>query len=133
MEGDVARRTSSTPDLGDGKFRCMITVFINPAARRAAGAHAEELGDRDHQPSRGNTIASTTNTRVIVDELMPVLTKQYNISPDPDMHAIAGASSGHSGVHGGLGTPNQFTNLQRRRQLRESARAPRLPRESPRK
>ena len=31
---------------------------------------------------------------MICDELLPVITKQYNISPDPDMHAIAGTSSG---------------------------------------
>ena len=32
--------------------------------------------------------------RVIIDELMPELRSRYNISPDPEMHAIAGASSG---------------------------------------
>jgi enterochelin esterase-like enzyme len=31
---------------------------------------------------------------VIVDELMPVLYKQYNISTDPDRHGIGAASSG---------------------------------------
>jgi enterochelin esterase family protein len=29
-----------------------------------------------------------------VDEVMPAVAREYNISPDPDMHAIAGASSG---------------------------------------
>ena len=32
--------------------------------------------------------------RVIVDEFMPVITNQFNISPDPDIHAIAGSSPG---------------------------------------
>jgi len=32
--------------------------------------------------------------RVIVDELLPVIQKQYNISPDPEQHGIGGASSG---------------------------------------
>jgi len=32
--------------------------------------------------------------KVICDELMPVLNKAYNISPDPDLHGICGASSG---------------------------------------
>ncbi len=31
---------------------------------------------------------------MICDELLPVLAKDYNISPDPEQHAIAGASSG---------------------------------------
>jgi uncharacterized protein (TIGR02246 family) len=31
---------------------------------------------------------------VIVDELLPVLTKEYNISPDPERRGIGGASSG---------------------------------------
>ena len=32
--------------------------------------------------------------RVITDELMPELNKEYNISKDPEMHGIGGASSG---------------------------------------
>jgi enterochelin esterase family protein len=31
---------------------------------------------------------------VVVDELMPALRKEYNISPDPEQHGIMGASSG---------------------------------------
>jgi enterochelin esterase family protein len=33
-------------------------------------------------------------SRMIIDELMPVLAKDYNISPDPDNRGIVGASSG---------------------------------------
>jgi enterochelin esterase family protein len=31
---------------------------------------------------------------VIVDELLPALYKEYNISKDPERHGIGGASSG---------------------------------------
>ena len=31
---------------------------------------------------------------MIVDELMPVLNKEYNISKDPERHGIGGSSSG---------------------------------------
>src|SRR6185436_14683779 len=32
--------------------------------------------------------------RIICDELMPVLYKEYNLSKDPEQHGIGGASSG---------------------------------------
>ncbi|APW58887.1 alpha/beta hydrolase [Paludisphaera borealis] len=72
-----------------------IGVFINPG-------HTSE----QKEASDSNWGDGTTNRRVeynalddkysklIVDELLPVITKQYNISPDPENRAISGASSG---------------------------------------
>ena len=74
----------------------MIGVFINP-------------GRRPDQPEPGPTVGwgdGTTNrvteyntpddkyARVITEELMPALYKDYNISKDPDDHGIGGSSSG---------------------------------------
>ena len=73
----------------------MITVFINP------GRTAEQpeptpsnWGDRDtNRPTEYNSL-DDRYARVIVDELLPVLYKEYNISKDPERHGIGGASSG---------------------------------------
>ena len=56
--------------------------------RRANGATATT-----NRPTEYNTL-DDKYARVIVDELMPVLYKDYNISKDPDRHGIGGASSG---------------------------------------
>ncbi len=73
----------------------MITVFINPGRTpEQPEPNPRDWGDRNtNRPEEYNRL-NDKYARVIVDELMPVLTKQYNISKDPDMHAIAGASSG---------------------------------------
>jgi enterochelin esterase-like enzyme len=73
----------------------MIGVFINPGRRPdQPEPNASEWGDRTtNRPTEYNTL-DDKYARVIVDELMPVLYKQYNISKDPEQHAIGGASSG---------------------------------------
>ena len=51
-------------------------------------------GDRDtNRPTEYNTL-DDKYARVIVDELLPVLYKNYNISKDPERHGIGGSSSG---------------------------------------
>src|SRR5262249_30880542 len=61
---------------------------------RPAGAHAAELGDRDtNRPTEYNSL-DDKYARVITEELMPALSKEYNISKDPEMHGIGGSSSG---------------------------------------
>lgn len=73
----------------------MIGIFINPGRRPdQPEPNLSEWGDRTtNRPTEYNTL-DDRYARVIVDELMPVLYKQYNISKDPDRHAIGGASSG---------------------------------------
>jgi len=73
----------------------IIAVFINPGRRPDQPEPTlRDWGDRNtNRPTEYNT-PDDKYARVIVDELMPVITKQYAISPDPDMHAIGGASSG---------------------------------------
>src|SRR6266850_3274496 len=73
----------------------MIAVFINPGRTpEQPEPTPQEWGDRTtNRPTEYNT-PDDKYARVIVDELMPVLYKEYNISKDPEQHGIGGASSG---------------------------------------
>jgi enterochelin esterase-like enzyme len=73
----------------------MITIFINPGRRPDQPEPTpRNWGDRDtNRPTEYNSL-DDKYARVIVDELMPVLYKEYNISKDPEHHGIGGASSG---------------------------------------
>src|SRR5688572_26541298 len=73
----------------------MLAVFINPGRTpEQPEPTPQEWGDRTtNRPTEYNTL-DDKYARVIVDELMPVLYKEYNISKDPEQHGIGGASSG---------------------------------------
>jgi enterochelin esterase family protein len=73
----------------------MIGVFINPGRRSDQPEPTRaDWGDRTtNRPTEYNTL-DDKYARVIVDELLPVLYKDYNISKDPDHHGIGGCSSG---------------------------------------
>jgi enterochelin esterase-like enzyme len=73
----------------------MIAVFINPGRRPdQPEPNPQNWGDRDtNRPTEYNSL-DDRYARVIVDELLPALQKDYNISKDPDRHGIGGASSG---------------------------------------
>ena len=73
----------------------MIGVFINPGRRPDQPEPTpQNWGDRDtNRPTEYNTL-DDKYARVIVDELMPALYKDFNISKDPERHGIGGASSG---------------------------------------
>ncbi|MFO1499573.1 MAG: alpha/beta hydrolase-fold protein [Verrucomicrobiota bacterium] len=75
----------------------MLGVFINPGRRPDQPEPPEPgggWGDRTtNRPEEYNSIHDKY-ARVIVEELMPALRREYNLSPDPEMHGIGGASSG---------------------------------------
>ena len=73
----------------------MIGVFINPGRRPDQPEPTPgNWGDRDtNRPTEYNTL-DDKYARVIVEELLPVLYKEYNISKDPERHGIGGSSSG---------------------------------------
>ncbi|WP_435009781.1 alpha/beta hydrolase [Tundrisphaera lichenicola] len=73
----------------------MIGVFINPGRKpEQPEPTPREWGDRDtNRPTEYNTL-DDRYARVITEELMPALEKEYNISKDPEMHGIGGSSSG---------------------------------------
>ena len=73
----------------------MIAVFINPGRTpEQPEPTPRNWGDRDtNRPTEYNSL-DDKYARVIVDELMPALYKEFNISKDPERHGIGGASSG---------------------------------------
>jgi enterochelin esterase-like enzyme len=73
----------------------MIGVFINPGRTpEQPEPNAREWGDRTtNRPTEYNTL-DDKYARVVTEELMPALYKDYNISKDPEMHGIGGSSSG---------------------------------------
>jgi enterochelin esterase-like enzyme len=73
----------------------MIGVFINPGRRPDQPEPTpQNWGDRDtNRPVEYNSL-DDKYAQVIVDELLPALYKDYNISKDPERHGIGGSSSG---------------------------------------
>jgi len=72
-----------------------IGVFINPGH----GADQNEASDADWGDRTTNrrveyNALDDKYSKLIVDELLPVLRKEFNISNDPESRAISGASSG---------------------------------------
>jgi enterochelin esterase-like enzyme len=74
----------------------MIGVFINPGRRPDQPEPSPKTSWGDDTTNRRIEYNSLDDkyARVITEELMPVLYKQYNISKDPEMHGIGGSSSG---------------------------------------
>jgi len=73
----------------------LIAAFINPGRRPDQPEPTpRDWGDRNtNRPTEYNSL-DDRYPRVIVDELLPALQKEYNLSPDPERHGIGGASSG---------------------------------------
>jgi enterochelin esterase-like enzyme len=73
----------------------MLGVFINPGRTpEQPEPTPQEWGDHTtNRPTEYNT-PDDKYARVITEELMPALAKDYNISKDPDQHGIGGSSSG---------------------------------------
>lgn len=74
----------------------MLSVFINPGRTPEQVEPSPETGWGDGTTNRGIEYNTPDDkyARVITEELMPVLYKEYDISKDPEMHGIGGSSSG---------------------------------------
>jgi enterochelin esterase family protein len=95
MDGDVRAPNVLDNLIYRREIPVMIGVFINPGRRPDQPEPIpSNWGDRDtNRPAEYNSL-DDKYARVIVDELMPALYKEYNISKDPERHGIGGASSG---------------------------------------
>src|SRR5689334_9133361 len=95
MDGDARAPNVMDNLIYRREIPVMIGVFINPGRRPDQPEPTpQNWGDRDtNRPAEYNTL-DDKYARVIVDELMPVINKEYNISKDPEQHGIGGASSG---------------------------------------
>jgi enterochelin esterase-like enzyme len=94
-EGDIRAQSVMDNLIYRREIPVMIGVFINPGRTpEQPEPTLQEWGDRTtNRPTEYNT-PDDKYARVIVDELMPVLYKEYNISKDPERHGIGGSSSG---------------------------------------
>ena len=95
MDGDARAPNVMDNLIYRREIPVMIGVFINPGRRPDQPEPTpQEWGDRTtNRPTEYNTL-DDKYARVIVDELLPALYKDYNISTDPERHGIGGASSG---------------------------------------
>ena len=95
MEGDVRAPNVFDNLIYRREIPVMIGVFINPGRRPDQPEPTpSNWGDRDtNRPTEYNTL-DDKYARVIVDELLPALAKDYNIAKDPERRGIGGASSG---------------------------------------
>ncbi len=73
----------------------MIGVFINPGRRPdQPEPDSHNWGDRDtNRPTEYNSL-DDRYARVVTEELLPALEKDYNVSKDPEARGIGGSSSG---------------------------------------
>ncbi|MCA2966013.1 MAG: alpha/beta hydrolase [Acidobacteriota bacterium] len=94
-EGDIRAQVVMDNLIYRKEIPIMIGVFINPGRRPDQPEPTpRNWGDRDtNRPTEYNSL-DDRYARVIVDELLPVLYKEYNISRDPERHGIGGSSSG---------------------------------------
>ncbi|MEZ0326795.1 MAG: alpha/beta hydrolase [Fimbriimonas sp.] len=74
----------------------MIGVFINPGRTPEQTEPSSKAGWGDGFTNRGTEYNSLDDryARVITEELLPALEKDYNISKDPEQRGIGGSSSG---------------------------------------
>jgi enterochelin esterase family protein len=73
----------------------MLAVFIDPGRTPDQPEPTpKDWGDNNTNRRVEYNSLDDKYARVIVDELMPVLYREYNISHDPDQHGIGGSSSG---------------------------------------
>jgi enterochelin esterase family protein len=94
-DGDIRAHNVMDNLIYRRELPVMIGVFINPGRRPdQPEPNLKEWGDRTtNRPTEYNSL-DDKYARVICDELLPVLYKEYNISKDPERHAIGGTSSG---------------------------------------
>ncbi len=79
----------------------MLGVFINPARLPTEPEPVpSNWGDRTTRRADEYNPPTDRYAKVVCDELMPALKKDYNISPDPDLHGIMGSSSGGCAAFG---------------------------------
>jgi enterochelin esterase-like enzyme len=95
MEGSVRAPNVLDNLIYRREIPVMLAVFINPGRTpEQPEPTPQEWGDRTtNRPTEYNTL-DDKYARVIVDELLPALAKDYNVAKEPERRGIGGASSG---------------------------------------
>jgi predicted alpha/beta superfamily hydrolase len=95
MNGDVRAPNVLDNLIWRREAPVIIAVFINPGhTPEQPEPTPKDWGDHNTNRVVEYNTLDDKYAKVIALELMPVIERQYNISSDADMHAIAGASSG---------------------------------------
>jgi enterochelin esterase-like enzyme len=94
-EGDARAQNVMDNLIFRREIPVMVGVFINPGRRPDQPEPTpKEWGDKNtNRPVEYNSL-DDRYPRVVVEELLPVLYKDYNITKNPEHHGIGGASSG---------------------------------------
>ena len=76
--------------IAKGQMPVTIALFVNP------GHSSEQWPERWRESNRANEYDALGDqyAQLLIDELIPEIAKKYKITPDPEGHAIGGASSG---------------------------------------
>jgi enterochelin esterase family protein len=95
-KGDVRAQNVMDNLIYRREIPVMLGVFINPGRRPDQDEPSPQRGWGDGFTNRGQEYNALDDkyARVICDELLPALKKEYNISPDPETRGIGGSSSG---------------------------------------
>jgi enterochelin esterase-like enzyme len=95
VEGDLRAPTVLDNLIDRREIPVMLAVFINPGRTpEQPEPTPQEWGDRTtNRPTEYNSL-DDRYARVVADELMPALNKEFNIAKDPERRGIGGASSG---------------------------------------
>jgi enterochelin esterase family protein len=95
MEGSVRAPNVLDNLIYRREIPVMIAVFINPGRTpEQPEPTPQEWGDRTtNRPTEYNSL-DDKYARVVVDELLPALAKDYSVSANPEHRGIGGASSG---------------------------------------
>jgi len=95
VEGDIRAPTVLDNLIDRREIPVMLAVFINPGRTpEQPEPTPQEWGDRTtNRPTEYNSL-DDRYARVVADELMPALNKEFNIAKDPERRGIGGASSG---------------------------------------
>ena len=131
MEGDLRAPNVLDNLIHRREIPVMLAVFINPGRTpEQPEPTPQEWGDRTtNRPTEYNTL-DDQYARVIVDELMPALHKEYDDleRPRAARHRRRELRRDRR-LHRGVGTPERLPKgAEHRRQLHEPARRPRVPR-----
>lgn len=94
-KGDVRAQNVMDNLIYRREIPVMLGVFINPGRRPDQPEPTpRDWGDRNtNRPTEYNSL-DDKYARVVTEELVPALRKEYSISKDPEMHGIGGSSSG---------------------------------------
>jgi enterochelin esterase-like enzyme len=94
-KGDIRAQNVMDNLIYRREIPVMIGVFINPGRKPDQPEPTpSNWGDRDtNRPAEYNSL-DDKYARVVTEELLPALEKDYTISKDPEMRGIGGSSSG---------------------------------------